>query len=337
MGIKNISALVLVFALVFALCACRKLDGSVDIGDGAYAVDENGVTRNVETTLNDKNEVEYFYTDGEGNSVTVESKEIHTTTAKAELSLTPEQESFVEIFNNPDEFEQYTEAAPEVTLEMSDDIIPVDDLEKAQVELDSNGEPVRPARNILSGEKFTLKMNVINTTADNGTQSIPVYLACDGDKIYIDTQAPVDEGSSMHLTLIKDDKKASFYLPGMKVYMEAPLESAEGVEDQFNINSVTEDNGEYVETVNYTDENGDVYEVDVYKDGTSETRIFYLGDEIRRAETTDSSTGDSTIWEFTECSADVDKSVFNPPTGYLNVTDIMTGDYISADLFPALN
>ena len=75
---KNVTAILLVFALLAGFASCRKLEDSEGfvIESKAYIVDSEGVTRDVQSIINDDGKTEYFYYDADGNKVPVKKKEV---------------------------------------------------------------------------------------------------------------------------------------------------------------------------------------------------------------------------------------------------------------------
>ena len=85
---KNVTAILLVFALLAGFASCRKLEDSEGfvIESKAYIVDSEGVTRDVQSIINDDGKTEYFYYDADGNKVPVKKKEVVVETNKVSVA-----------------------------------------------------------------------------------------------------------------------------------------------------------------------------------------------------------------------------------------------------------
>ena len=330
---RNIIAILLVFALLVSFAACRKLETEYTIETRPYVVDSNGVTQDVQSIVNSNGETEYYYYDNSGNKITVDSKDVEVETKKvavtAPTTLSPEAQSLFEVFNDPEKFEELVEEdITEPKLEMSDGIISEDKFNKIDADIGSDGKPVRDeARKkymeIVEGEIFTMDI-VIKSNTNGDEMSIPVTAVRDGDNLFVETAMPVDGSKgAMKLQFLILNGKAYAIIPQMKAYMEVPKEYIDEMAFGDIVNEETQDNSEYVET-GEVKINGKTYTCDVYKDGDTTIKYYFLDGELKRMETINGE--DTAIMEINSLSDKADKSKLALPKGYLDLATIKEFD-----------
>ncbi|MGN0573218.1 MAG: hypothetical protein ACI4IX_04695 [Acutalibacteraceae bacterium] len=326
---RNIIAILLVFALLVSFAACRKLETEYTVETRPYVVDSNGVTQDVQSIVNSDGETEYFYYDDSGNKITVDSKDVEVETKKvavtAPTTLSPEAQSLIEVFNDPEKFEEMIEEdATEPKLEMSDGIIPDDKFNKIDTEIGSDGKPVRDEARaeymeIVEGETFTMDM-VMKTNTNGEEMAIPVLAVRDGDNLFLETSMPVSESNgSMRFQFLILDGKAYMVIPQMRAYMEVPKETIDEMAFGDLVNEEVQDNSEYVES-GEVKINGKTYICDVYKAEDSTVKYYFLDGELKRIETI--SGEDTAIMEINSLSAKADKTKLALPKGYLDLATI---------------
>lgn len=333
---KNITAIMLVFALLLSFAACRKIDKeSITIESKVYIVDDEGVTRDVYNVGSD-----YYYYDENGNRIEADSKDVvvetNTVRVTESQTLTPEAQSFMEQFEDAGSIEDMMEAdVTQPTLE-NDQLIPEDAFNEIEVEVDADGKPVHEDveltfEEILAGDQFTLDVNLKVVT--NGTETVAPFLFMrDGDNLYFETAMPLENGmGSTRLNFILLNGTSYVVIPSMRAYMEIPSEMAgemvpgadaalEGIED-------TE--GTYVSTSEVV-YNGQTYVCDEYENEGVITRRYYQGNQLKRIETVSGS--DVSIMEVNEASTSVDKSKFVAPKNYFDITTLVGQDVDLASL-----
>lgn len=329
--------------MLTGLAACKRLPADTEgfvIESKAYYVDSEGVTRNVQSEVDENGDTVYYYIDGNGNRVTVKKKEIVVESTKVakdtsseSVSLTPEEQSFLDIYNDPEAFENLIDSsmtAPE--LDISNDPISDENFEEIEVELDSSGKPVhgdveKTYEEIMKGEKFTI--DVVFKGIVNGVETtVPMKASRDGDKVYIETAIPVEEQGSLKCNIIMRDGQCYFVIPGMRAYMAAPVES---VGEMFNSDLVTgteeEMQGNYVSSAE-VEIDGKTYICDIYEADGVTSKEYYLDGDLKRLEIIEGE--NITIMQFNEVSDKVDSSVFKVPTNYMDMSKFMNISDVAA-------
>ncbi len=338
---RNIIAIGLVFAVLASFASCKKLpqDNEFVIESQVYVVDDEGVTHNLKTEINEKGEEIFYYEDYNGNRVTVDNKDVLVETTKVRkttavyegVELTPEEESFLNTFNDPDTLDNLVEenlTQPE--LEISDEPIPEDNFEEIEVELDKDGNPKhddieKRYTDIVEGGKFTMDL-VIKSNNNGQEMIIPMHIVRDGDKRYFETAMPVNGEGSMRMAFLLKDDTCYLIIPGMRAYMTVP---AENLGELFNtdMTEITESDTKaaYVSS-SEVEFNGKKYICDVYESEGSTVKYYYSDNELKRMEAVDPS-GNVSIMEFNEISDKVDSSKFRVPSGYMDMTKFVGQDF----------
>ncbi len=338
---KSITAIIMVFALLMSFASCKRLPEDTEgfvVESKAYYVDSEGVTRNVENEVDEKGKTVYYYIDDNGNKVTLKKKDVVVESTKIReekesFSLTPEEQSFFDIYNNPEAFDQLIDSsvtAPE--LDLSDDAISEENFEKIEVELDNSGKPVhedveKTYEEILQGDKFTV--DVVFKGIVNGTETtVPMKASRDGNKVYIETAIPVEGQGSLKCNIIMRDDKCYFVLPAMRAYMAAPAESmGEIFTEDFFATAEQETQGKYVSSAEVVLE-GKTYICDIYEADGVTSKEYYLDGNLKRVEVINGE--DITIMQFNEVSDKVDKSLFKVPKNYMDMSRFMNMSDVAA-------
>lgn len=339
---RNIIAICLVFALLMSFAACKRLpqDNEFVYESQVYVVDDEGVTHNVQSENDENGKQIYYYEDHNGNKVivnnkdvVVESTKVRKTTAVYEgVELTPEEQSFLNSYNDPDAFENLVdESLTEPELEIPD-AIPEEEFKEIEVEVDKNGNPKhddieKRYTDIIESGKFTMDM-VLKTNSNGEEMTIPMKVIRDGEKMYLETAMPVNGEGSMRMAFLLRDNSCYFIVPGMRAYMKMPVDD---LGELFNTN-ITEGfesdvNADYISS-SEVDYNGKKYICDVYESEGSTIKYYYNDKEIKRMEATDPN-GGMTIMEFNEVSDKADASKFKVPSGYFDMTKLMGQDFSS--------
>ena len=243
-----------------------------------------------------------------------------------ERELTPEEQSFLNSYNDPDAFENLVdESLTEPELEIPD-AIPEEEFKEIEVEVDKNGNPKhddieKRYTDIIESGKFTMDM-VLKTNSNGEEMTIPMKVIRDGEKMYFETAMPVNGEGSMRMAFRLRDNSCYFIVPGMRAYMKIP---ADDLGELFNTN-ITEGfesdvNADYISS-SEVDYNGKKYICDVYESEGSTIKYYYNDKEIKRMEATDPN-GGMTIMEFNEVSDKADASKLKVPSGYFDMTKLM--------------
>lgn len=331
--IKKISAILLVFALLAGFAACRRLEGNeFNKQENIYAVDDEGVTQEVSTRINEDGKTEYYYTDKNGNDIVVDKNNITVETTYVPVKTTLSDKEIDKIIKEGDidKLEDVvTEDITEPEFEMSDDIISEETFEEVKPELDNEGKPVhtppvatiKSMEEILKGGTFTLDFS-IKSNIDGVESTMPVKIMKDGNKMFMETVAPLSQTGKVRVNMIVNDDGYFLVLPVMNAYYKAPTENMEGIGDISNLfgdldfTNVEDDlkmSDNYESSAKVTI-NGQVYDCDIYKaDDGSTVKYYYLNSQLKRIENI--SDAGNTIIEFKEISEKVDKSKFKTPKG----------------------
>lgn len=328
--IRKITAILLVFAVLAGFAACKRLEGNeFNVQENAFAVDDEGVTRELETRVNEEGETEYFYTDTNGNEIVVDKNKVSVETTYVPVQTTLSDKEIEEILESGDlgKLEDVViEDIAEPEFEMSDGVISEETFEEVEVELDSEGKPVRgetikTMEEILKSGTFTMDFT-IKTSVDGTENTIPFKMIKDGNRMFMETVYPISDTGKMRVGILVNEEGYFITIPVMNAYIKAPADengNTGNMEDIFagyDFSDIEEDiemKDNYVSSAKVT-LNGKTYDCDVYEaeDGTV-VKQYYLNNELKRIETT-SESGD-TIVEFKEISDKVDKSKLETPKG----------------------
>lgn len=332
---RNIIAIGLVFAVLMSFASCKKLpqDNDFVIESQVYIVDDEGVKHNVQSDYDESGKQIFYYEDNSGNrvvvnnkDVVVESTKVRKTTAVYEgQELTPEEQSFLNSFNDPEAFDNLVdESLTQPELEISD-AIPEDSFQEIEVEVDNDGNPMHEDiedryTDIVNSGKFTMDV-VFKTVSGEDDVTLPVYIIRDGDKMYIETAVPINGEGLMKAALLMRDNTCYCIVPGMRAYMTMPADDI-GEMFQFDTEMIESDsNANYVSS-SEVEYNGKKYIVDVYESEGSTIKYYYSNNEFKRMEATDPD-GKTTIMEVNEISNKADSSKLRVPSGYIDMTKFM--------------
>lgn len=336
---RNIIAIGLVFAVLMSFASCKKLpqDNDFVIESQVYVYDDEGVKHNVESDYNEKGEQIFYYENSEGNRVVVNNKDVvvestkvrKTTSVYEGMELTPEEESFLNMYNDPDAFENLVdESLTQPELEIPE-AIPEDSFEEIEVEVDSNGNPKhddieKSYTDIIDGGRYTMDF-VIKTETNGEEMTIPMLVIRDGDKMYFETAMPVNGDDLMRTACLMRDKTCYLIVPSMRAYMTMPADDI-GEYFDFDTEMIESDSTATYISSSEVEYDGKKYICDVYESEGSTIKYYYSDNEFKRMEATDPD-GKTTIMEFNEVSNKVDSSKLKVPSGYIDMTRFMGQDF----------
>ena len=295
------------------------------------------------------------------DEVVVEEKPVKVLEAtQADGSLTPEAQSILDAFNDPSAMEgliDSTEVAP--TLAMGEEIItaPLKNQRKKPVDKDGNPLPesdkkVGSTKNtnaetttaassgnnggnasggivnsgtpssvdykkILNGNKFTASFN-IKTTVGGESMTLPIKIARNGDMYYLETNMPISEKGSTKCNFLLRDGTCYMILPTLRSYYSTPTAEEENLGVDEIIGAVQQ--GTYVSSGDIVI-SGKTYTCDIYESEGQQIKYYYLGNTLKRIETTMGE--DTTIMEIISISTYVDSSLFKVPVGYMDMSKLM--------------
>ena len=338
---RNIIAIGLVFAMLASFASCKKLpqDNEFVVESQVYVVDDAGVTHNVQTEYNEKGEQIFYYEDYQGNKVTVANKDVVVQTTKVRkttavyegVELTPEEQSFLDTYNDPDAFNNLIDESltqPEMEIP---EVIPEENFEEIEVEIDSDGNPKhddieKRYTDIVESGKFTMDF-VVKSKSNGQDMTVPVHVIRDGDKMYFETAMPVEGEGSMKMAFLMRDETCYFIIPGMRAYMTMPAEEISAIFDTGMIESDAEST--YISS-NEVEFNGQKYICDVYESQGSTIKYYYNDNEIKRIESEDEN-GVISIMEINEVSGNADSSKLKVPSNYIDMTRLMGENFNVSD------
>lgn len=346
----------MIFVLLFSFASCRKLEfGGSEPETEVYVTDADGNHHEVMTKVNEEGETLFYYVDNSGEEVTVKSNDIVVATKKSaakdknkvgttswladipeDVSLTPEEQSFLESFNDPESIDQFIDSnEPEPELELSDDIIDESKIKEIEVKVDSEGEPIHEDqpngkddyKSVLEGSKYTVSLN-LKSNVNGIDTTIPITIYRDGDKFFIETKMPVEDKGSIKSNFLLMNQKCYMIIPSMRCYISVPMDSVSEifspeVFDSAEIESTFVSSGEI-------SLDGKKYICDTYDADGQTVRYYYLDGALKRIETIAGE--DNAIMEFKNVSTSVDSSKFKVPTTYFDMTKLMGSDADISDL-----
>lgn len=319
---KKFIALTLVLVLASSFAACKKLDttDTNTITKRPYYVDAEGNTIYAEAQTNANGDVEFFVTNANGESSKLDKNDL---TIEEITNADQYLEILDVIENNPD---QILDETPPANLEI-EGMIPDDNFNKVDVDLDENGNPDRDNlsyQELLESGTFTIEATV-QATGPDGTVTCPFNIIKDGDKAYIEASIPVqDTKGSIKAGFLSDEEKTYLLVPSIRAYLVVDDLT---VNELFPMEQIKQDVSEsesysHSGTVEY---NGKTYTCDVYENEGATVKYYY--DETGNIVRIESTTGtDTVITEIKSISSKVDQSKLKLPKHYLDFTSFNNGD-----------
>lgn len=337
---RNIIAILLVFVLAFGFASCKQLEKTdmFVIESKAYIVDDSGVTRNVQSRVNESGETEYYYLDSLGNVITVGKDDVVVETKRVLASTTdsvtfsPEAQSFIDTFNDPTALDTIIDTEiTQPSMSITDGLISDSGMKDIEPVTDTDGTPLRDQFNkdfkdVIASEKFTLSLTV-EFEADGVTTRLPINMIRNGSDICIETNMPVEGKGALKLTFIIKDGKYYIIIPTMRCYMEIPQDVMESLipSDLFE-GDIAADTSKYSSSGEVT-VNGTTYTCDIYDTESGVSKYYFDSKgELKRIESIPES-GSPMIIEINELKKSADKSKIKLPSGYFDMTKIMGSDF----------
>ena len=349
---KSLIAILLCFAMLISLAACRQKSKETASETGTTAADatdsetaEAGVLDRLfgkDQTETTQETVIETATNKDGKTVT--KKVAKTTTAvnnkvAEELGMTPEEQSFLNKIGL-DVNKLTEEDTSKVTMAMGDGLVTetasVVEVETKTSKVGGGGgagggggvvvvpvdSPSQSYKEIIATGKYTME-----ATIKNGDTTVPVKLYVDkGGKYSISTKIKTSAISSITAQFLSDGSNVYLILPTMMMYINAGS-TDELLGDQNAAAALTDptviqgENAEYVRTLTTT-VNGKDYTVEEYKTKDNQTiKYYYQGEDLRRIESIESS-GDSTIIEITNVTGTIPSNAFTIPSTYKDMTKV---------------
>ncbi len=192
-----------------------------------------------------------------------------------------------------------------------------------EVEMGSDGRPKEPLMEKVMNASANSKQFYLNATIVTGEMlgfetGMPV-------KMYIDDNDMAFEFAmaAMKLRMVYAGNKMHMIFPTAKAYYSIDAgESGSGLSDsEFNLwGTIGSDTMDYVSTSRVTLK-GVTYTCEEYTDSSNTNKYYFNGkNQLKRIEII-TQDGQVTILKIAECSAKVDKSIFNVPKGYTKLTE----------------
>ncbi len=178
----------------------------------------------------------------------------------------------------------------------------------------------------LKKDSYTL--DLIITTSD-GVESVtlPVKTAKSGDRMYLETAAPLDDSSSSGSVTLKaylSGGKARIYAANVRAYYETDPAEFNAMIDRFSsITTVPVDSG-YKGTYKGTS-GGKSIDIDIYGSDEGTYYCYYEDGKLTRIEFSGYD-GSSTVTEIVSVSSSADSRLFREPAGYINITGLLKQD-----------
>lgn len=175
----------------------------------------------------------------------------------------------------------------------------------------------------ISGkDAYTLKF-VIRSTADGQISSMPVVMAKDGERLFIEATAPLGAagGQTMPVRVYINGDKARAYIPTLNAYMDIPSEEIKEFSEESRLGIEKPDETGYKSTFN-TKIGSKTYKVNIYETGSGTLYYYFEGSRLYKIEQK-SAKGPQTVVEITEFTETADSSLFEEPAGYINLSDLV--------------
>ncbi len=299
-----------------------------------YVVNNEGEEVTVEATVKEKVVTVPRTRRSEGLAKDAQGATVATSPGSSDpygdVSLTPEQESFLANFSGDNAEKFVDHNAEKATLALGNNIhkISMDSISDENISADaaSRNQGQKFFQDISSKNAYTMKF-VMSSTADNQTSSMPVTIAKNGDKMYIEASAPIDiskDSGSMTIKAYINGDKARIYTPNLKAYMDLPSDQVKEFMDEFKLGVEAPEKSNYKGTVK-TSIGGKNFEVDVYENDAGTSYYYYDGQNLKRIEHKDKD-GTASIIEITQVAYSADSKLFTEPSGYYNMTDLLSQD-----------
>lgn len=300
---KRLFSLLLATAVIFSLAACKGKDGK-------------------ETTATDE-------------TASATNALIEQTTEPLTFSE-EEAEQLKELLGENAMDNYIEESTVPVSMAISDKLIDGEEKE-IEVELDDSGKPAdsvmeKSFTDILKSGTYTSKFIISNLDAEGNAVSglIPLTTIVDGKKVYMEATMPAESGSIRCAFLFTPDG-SYIIIPSMKAYMT--FEDT-GLGEDFNemFASLEQIEGEYAENTKYVSTaevefDGQTYICETYETEGNVSKYYSQDDNIKRIEMINAD-GNTTIVEVEEISATADTSKLKLPSGYIDITTLMTENTI---------
>ena len=195
--------------------------------------------------------------------------------------------------------------------------------EKIEVEVDKEGKPAESKMlKILNASSKSKSFYLNATIVTNQNLGIvetgmPMKLYMKGSKFAIEMKMGLAT-----FRMAYDGKSMNIILPETKYYYSvAAGEEGEMVDETLNMwDSIGSETMAYVETTNVKLK-GVEYVCETYSDSTNTNKYYFNSkDELKRIEII-AADGTTTIFKVTECSSNVDESIFSVPKGYKQLSE----------------
>ncbi len=253
------------------------------------------------------------------------------------VSLTPEQESFIANFSNKNPEDYVDHNAEKAKLTLGNEAL----AGKVESQSSSSGGGMKDdkegalSRNkgqaffddIKNKNTYTMKF-VMRSSAGGQASSIPVTIARDGSKKYLEASAPINlsdkTDGSMTMKAYLNGSSARVYIPNIKAYIDVPADEFNQMIEEYDLIESKADESGYKGTYN-SSLSGKAFIVDVYETDSVTTYYYYENNNLKRIESIDKNK-DTNILEITEISYSADRSLFNEPSGYINISEVVGSD-----------
>ena len=188
------------------------------------------------------------------------------------VSLTPEQESFIANFSNKNPEDYVDHNAEKAKLTYGNDAL-VDKVESGGMKDDKEGALSRNKGqaffdDIKNKNTYTMKF-VMRSSAGGQASSIPVTIARDGSKKYLEASAPINlsdkTDGTMTMKAYLNGSSARVYIPNIKAYIDVPADEFNQMIEEYELIEDNPDGSGYKGTYKYTGDNKE-YIADILSD-----------------------------------------------------------------------
>ncbi len=331
---KSIACITLIFAVLFGFAACGKGEKETETETMtetvAYFVDDEGVSHEVESSVDENGETKYSYNDG-GNVVTVQNKDIVVATTVISVNKTTAQKNSL----NADEAAEsllaeltkniaQNQTQTKVTLLYEEPLSP-DSTSILATTRNSNGEvvlvnpiPKKSYQEMIDSGTYTMKFT-LKTTDSSGTTTVPVTMVMSGNKAFVAATMTQDK-TNLEVNYINDGTKGYFVIPAIKAYTEADQDFVKEIMP--DLSETAKDDAKLVEAVSATVD-GKSYICETYDLNGEQVKYYYLpSGDLNRIETNNPDTGTKTIMQINSLTAVADQRLFKIPNGYIDLASL---------------
>lgn len=291
--IKKILCVLMVFALVVSLGACKKDNSNIPTG---------------------------------GNSTTTQGQSEESTTGMSATEIVTNEKG--EPVTNDKGETIVVDSTQEVSL-ISDETMPAGT--KVEVTTTANGKPVKPLvdsslGDTLKGKKYSIKFTA-QIDMDGSRQTMPAAIYVSGKKSLVELSmggTGLGLGPGLAKMSVLNNEKGNYLLISilgvLKGYVPIPADQAGEYDMIFDFSGISDTSDmKYIKTTKVTYK-GVEYICEEYRSTDSTVKFYFNQGKLKRIEQVGDD-GSKVFMENIEISAKFDEKVFNIPVGYKEITE----------------